>query len=89
MKQLIIVPDGWQCTFKECRSGLFLQGDYLHLKTEYRSEKKSASGIPLGYYSDAYVCASGEFFMGGASDFKERDLLIVQPVEYQWEDKEE
>lgn len=49
MKHLLMEPDGWSCTYDECRPGFFvLRGD-LFLKSEYGSE---------GY------CSSGESFAG-------------------------
>lgn len=60
------------CRLDECPPGLFLYGDCLGFKSEYRGE----SGTP-----DAYVVASGEFFWGGAKTREDRDGLPVIPVE--------
>ena len=53
------------CRLDECPPGLFLAGDCLGFKSEYRNER----------------VASGEFFWGGAESAKEREALVVTPVE--------
>lgn len=60
------------CTLDECPPGLFILGNCLGFKSEYRTEK----GL-----TEAYVVASGEFFWGGAKTGEERDALLVTPVE--------
>lgn len=60
------------CTLNDCPPGLFIMGNCLGFKSEYRND----SGSP-----DAYVVASGEFFWGGAKTREERDALMVTPVE--------
>lgn len=80
MKRLVIKPDGWICTFEECRPGHFLtEGDYLCFKSEYKSDHDKA---------DAYNEA-GEYFWGGTTTTKERNQLKVQPVTPEWEEYEE
>ena len=46
---------------------LFLFGDTIALKTEYRTNGQS----------DAYIVGSGEYFWGGAKSVQERENLIV------------
>lgn len=60
------------CRLDQCPPGLLLFGGCLVFKSEYRGSE----GTP-----DAYVVASGEFFWGGAKTRKERDALMVTPVE--------
>ena len=60
------------CRLDECPPGLFLLGNCLGFKSEYRNDKGSC---------EAYVVASGEFFWGGAKDAAEREALMVTPVE--------
>jgi hypothetical protein len=91
MKKLTVVPNGWQCTLKDCPPGLFLINDCLGIKTEYRPVRLN----PLnGTYStdttdvEVYVASSGEVFWGGVTSKKERLELIVQPCIYQWRDNE-
>ena len=69
MKQLIIEPDGWECKFKEYKSGYFVYNESLYLKSEYGG--------------DAF-CDSGEHFWGGTADKNIRDELIIQPVIIRW-----
>lgn len=52
--------------------GLFIFGDCLGFKTEYRTNEGRV---------EAYVVASGEFFAGGTSTVAERNALMVTPVE--------
>ena len=68
-RRLIVDPDGWPCSFGECRPGLFVFEDDLFLKSEYGGE--------------AY-CDSGEMFWGGTSDKSSRDALMVQPAVCFW-----
>jgi hypothetical protein len=42
-----MLPDGWPCTYEECRPGFFVFGESLFLKSEYGGQ---------GY------CGSGEMF---------------------------
>ena len=70
MKKLIIVPCGWSCTLDECPPGFFEYNDELCLKAVYGSFEA--------------FCANGDAFWGGTSTKKERDNLIVQPVEARW-----
>lgn len=60
------------CTLSTCPPGLFIAGDCLGLKTEYRTD----SGR-----TEAYVVASGESFQGGAQTAEARENLMVTPVE--------
>jgi hypothetical protein len=83
MKKLVIKPEGWPCTFGECRPGYFIitkvatYGE-LFLKTEYSSNEH-----PDNF--DAY-CATGEYFWGGTTTKEDRNNIIVQPVEVVWEE---
>ena len=60
------------CPLSYCPPGLFISGDCLGFKTEYRS----ADGR-----TEAFVVASGETFWGGATDADARERLLVTPVE--------
>jgi hypothetical protein len=75
MRRLEVKPEGWPCKLSECPPGLFLFGDGLCFKTEYRT-----SG-----YSEVF-CESGEMFWGGTDDKEQREVLTVQPVIVVWED---
>lgn len=60
-------------TFEELPSGrLFLHGETLCLKTEYRTNDGRI---------EAYIVGSGEFFVGGVADDSRGDLrvLIIEP----------
>lgn len=65
-------------TLAECPPGLFLFGNTLGFKSEYMSP---STHVPGGYKVDAYVVESGEFFWGGTSNPREREVLLVQPME--------
>jgi hypothetical protein len=54
MKQINVIPQGFPCTIEECPVGLFLSGDELVVKTEYRSNNRP----------DAYIVSSGEYYCG-------------------------
>lgn len=56
----------------ECPPGLFLCGDCLGFKSEYRSEDGK---------SEAFVVESGEYFWGGATSKDARELIMVHPVQ--------
>ncbi|MBR9841450.1 MAG: hypothetical protein GYB50_26890 [Rhodobacteraceae bacterium] len=60
------------CRLDHCPPGLFLAGDCLGFKSEYRNERGTC---------EAYVVSSGEFFWGGAKNAEEREALMVTPVE--------
>ena len=60
------------CALDDCPPGLFLFGNCLGFKSEYRTE---------GGKAEAFVVASGEFFWGGAKSHDERAELLVTPVE--------
>ena len=60
------------CRLDECPPGLFISGNCLGFKSEYRNDNGSC---------EAFVVASGEFFWGGAKSNDERDALLVTPVE--------
>lgn len=44
MKRLVIHPEGWPCSYAECRPGLFLCDDMVGLKTEYGDDGYCDSG---------------------------------------------
>lgn len=73
MKRLIIEPNGFPCKFEEYKSGFFLCGEELCLKSEYGQ--------------DAY-CSSGEYFWGGTADIYSREQLVIQPVVAKWMEEE-
>jgi len=83
MKSMIIEPHGWPCTLSECPPGFFVFDDDLFLKDEYGHESDETGK----WYTSAY-CSSGEFFRGGAKTKKDREKLVVQPVEVVWEESE-
>jgi hypothetical protein len=80
MKRLVLVPHGWPCSLLECRPGLFLSDEYVGFKSEY-------GGAEVGNI-EAFNEA-GEFFWGGAKTHEERGKLVVQPMDYVWEEYEE
>lgn len=84
MRRLMIEPNGWPCTLKECPPGHFTYRDDLCFKTEYRCATTASS--PNGKI-EAY-CESGEFFVGGADTEDAREQLVVQPVVAQWIDED-
>lgn len=59
------------CTLAQCPPGLFLFGNCLGFKSEYRSDAG---------HIEAFVVASGEYFWGGAKSSEEREGLMVHPV---------
>lgn len=61
----------------KCPPGLFLFGQTLGFKSEYKTESQSRQGV---WQSDAYVVESGEYFWGGASNPIEREALLVTPL---------
>ncbi len=79
MKQLQVYPNDWQCTLAECPAGLFVYGDTLCFKSEYRHEG----------HTEAFVVESGEAFWGGMYDPVMRDALMVQPCDHIWTDDSE
>lgn len=60
------------CTLDECPPGLFIFGNCLGFKSEYRT---------LQGASESYLVSSGEFFWGGANNPNEQGALMVTPVE--------
>ena len=44
MRRLVMIPDGWPCTYEECRPGFFVFGESLFLKSEYGGEGYCESG---------------------------------------------
>lgn len=62
-------------TLGACPAGLFLFGECLGFKSEYRTA--SAKGFPQ---SDAYVVSTGEYFWGGTSKSDVREKLLVLPL---------
>ena len=56
----------------ECPPGLFLHGDCLGVKTEYRRQNGSV---------EAFVVASGEAFWGGTKTPEDCNALRVIPVQ--------
>jgi len=96
MRRLILEPDGWPCSIRECPPGFFLHGDSLCFKTEYRQfEAVGSTNVPgpeirwaMGNNSDVY-CSSGESFWGGVTDKEERENIEVQPVIAKWEEYDE
>lgn len=75
-------------TLEECPSGPFLfeygSKSYLGFKSEYHTELPPGS---LRYRPDAYVMESGEWFVGGAKSYDERDALIVTPIDLSVKDR--
>lgn len=53
MRRLTIQPEGWPCSYAECRPGFFILDNDLFLKSEYGGE---------GY------CSTGEIFAYRASE---------------------
>lgn len=74
MRKLELKPDGWPCKLKECPPGLFLCGETVGLKSEYKSENGN---------SEAF-CDSGEAFWGDANRGGTADDTIVQPLIAEW-----
>lgn len=89
MKRLVLEPEGWPCTLRECRPGFFVfDGTELCLKTEYGAmETVGPVNVPgsevrwtVGHRVDAYnsagerVCASED--------------VLVQPVVARWEEED-
>lgn len=60
------------CRLDQCPPGLFISGECLGFKTEYRT----TTG-----WTEAFVVASGESFSGGAVSSEAREALMVTPVE--------
>lgn len=77
MKRLELKPAGFKCKLRECPPGLFLCGDEVGLKSEYRNEQGN---------SEAY-CESGEFFWGDANKGRNADDTLVIPLTVEWVDE--
>lgn len=60
------------CTLDDCPPGLFLFGDCLGVKSEYRRQNGSV---------EAFVVATGEAFWGGTKTPEDCNALRVIPVE--------
>ncbi len=74
MKQLVLKPNNFPCTLRECPPGPFLFNDVPCFKSEYRHNNGRI---------DAYNQA-GEFFCAnGEADV---NAVIVQPLEWFWEE---
>lgn len=65
-------------TLAACPPGLFMFDDCLGFKSEYKTESLSHPGV---WQSDAYVVQSGEYFWGGVSDPRQREKLMVRPID--------
>ena len=52
MKRLVVHPEGWPCSYEECRPGLFLYGDMIGLKSEYGGDGYCDSGEAFCAKSD-------------------------------------
>jgi hypothetical protein len=63
---------------RDCPTGLFWFNDTLGFKSEYKTQSKSS---PEVWQCDAYVVASGEYFWGGISDARQREQLLVKPID--------
>lgn len=74
IKQIKLIPYGFQCALTECPPGFFLFHDEVCFKSEYLT----------GISPDAY-CSSGEYFWGGTNLSIERDKRIVQPLKIEVE----
>lgn len=74
MKRLELKPSGFACKLSECPPGLFLCGEMVGLKSEYRNDKGNC---------EAY-CDSGEFFWGDGNRGGTADSTIVQPLVAEW-----
>lgn len=44
MRRLVIVPDGWPCSYEECPAGYFVHEGHLFLKSEYGGQGYCGSG---------------------------------------------
>lgn len=64
-------------TLGQCPPGLFYFNGTLGFKSEYKTESMSYPGF---WQSDAYCVESGEYFWGGTTDAKKRELLLVLPL---------
>lgn len=71
MKRLVIKPNIWECSLKECPPGFFMFKNDLCFKTEYGENE--------------VYCSSGETFWGGAKTKEEIAELLVQPCVAIWE----
>ncbi len=73
MRQLIINPEGWPCSLRECPPGHFLWEDTLCFKTEYCKDQNETE---MEVYNGA-----GERFC-----YKGNGTEIVQPIVINWEE---
>ncbi|QIG68667.1 hypothetical protein EVB67_017 [Rhizobium phage RHph_TM3_3_14B] len=44
MRRLVIQPEGWPCSYEECRPGFFVLDGDLFLKSEYGGDGYCSSG---------------------------------------------
>ena len=65
-------PVGSETTLDDCPAGLFMYGDTLGFKTEYRDQNGP----------EAYVVASGEYFWGGTDNLIMRKSKLVTPMAF-------
>lgn len=77
MKGWTLVPNGAPVSLGEWPPGMFEFDGTLALKSEYKTRSLSQPSV---WQSDAYIIESGEYFWGGTSDPKKRELLTVQPL---------
>jgi len=83
MKQLIMEPDGWNCTLEEYPPGFFTApGGMLGFKSRYMT-----GDHPSEYRLEAF-CDTGEFFHGGAKSEEERRQIPVSPCTPRWVETE-
>lgn len=68
-------------TLADCPTGLFWFNGTLGFKSEYATLKEE-NGVAVGVQCDAYVVSSGEYFWGGVSDWRQRDKLMVTPIDF-------
>lgn len=72
MKQLILAPNSWACSYAECPPGFFVNsGRQLCFKSEY-----SENGRPVGYNSE------GEFYCGDLDEMVQPVEPKWEEVEY-------
>ena len=70
MKEIKIIPDGWECLIEECPPGHFMYEDQLCFKTEYGKEDGDIE----------VYCSSGETFMPRKIKVQPVSIEIIEEV---------
>lgn len=88
MKQLILVPEGWPCTLRECPPGNFVLNDQLCFKTEYGAFKSVGDTKVPGDQIKWTVTHDVDAYNSAGEHMGVKEDEMVQPVIATWEESE-